>query len=127
MLFILYNVKFYVTSYLYSGLVITSSCRCKPKAELCKYYVFFVLMFILLYFQFEIEIEIVYHVWAYLCYPTHTKYFVRPPKLSLEYTWATPKHILALPIKSYGVLSSLPSFFLYNHLNSLYLLLYLTN
>ena len=55
-LFILNNVKSYVTFYLYSGLMMTYFDRCKLKTESCKPSVFFIFTFFLLYFQYEVEI-----------------------------------------------------------------------
>ena len=109
MLYILDNVKYYVISYLYSGLVMTCSRGRRPKTKQRKRCVFFVSIFILLYFQFEIKT--VFHVWAYLVYPNFTNHSVRPPELSVEYTWTTVKHTLS-PISNPIGSTELSLFFL---------------
>lgn len=60
-LFILDNLKSYVTSHLYSGLVMTYSRGRKSKAKPRKHCVFFIyFLLILLYFQFDVKI--VFHI-----------------------------------------------------------------
>lgn len=76
-LLILDNKKFHLVSRLFSGLITTCSRLRKPKVEPHKHCVFFIIVSILLYFQFEAEI--VFHI-TYLSYPeVFLSYFYRTP------------------------------------------------
>lgn len=57
-LFILDNKRSYATSHLYSGLVMICSYGCRPNAEPRKNIMLFIIIFVLLYFQFVINIYI---------------------------------------------------------------------